>query len=55
MKLFKKRKKQDTYEQKVNEVITCIKLLNETMEEYYKEDFIFKLICEKVNNDPKRV
>lgn len=55
MKLLRKEKKQDDYKEKVNEAVECIRSLNETMKEYYKENFIFKLICEKVNNESKRV
>lgn len=56
MKLFKKKVESgDSFEKKVNETIECIRTLNKTMVEYYKEDFIFKLICEKVNNGQSRI
>lgn len=56
MKLFKKKVKSgDSFEKKVNEAVESIRALNNTMVEYYKEDFIFKLICEKVNNGQSRI
>lgn len=54
MKLFKKTKQGD-FDRKVQEAVESIRALNNTMKEYYEEDFIFRLICEKVNNESKRV
>ena len=42
MKLFKKKIKEDAFQVKVDEAIKCVKKLNETLEEYYKEDILFR-------------
>lgn len=50
MRLFKKIKKEDAFQVKVDEAIKCVKKLNEAMEEYYKEDILFKRVVKRVHN-----